>query len=295
MPTNPIAQQILCLQALCHTPSIDAATKACGLSQHDFMAVLDEAESMYGRPLVVLQETVHLTDMGKMLLRCAPTVLGTAAPEPVKPVEPMDVGLARLIERRSVSPKRLSGPGPDAEQIQTMLRAALAAPDHGSLHPWRTLEFHAHQREALADLFEAEKLRRDPLASDSDRQRAREHATRPPSLLAFIVSLRERTGVPEREQWLAAGAALCNFLNAAHQLGFGAIMLSGERCHDPLLIQELGLRKGEVLAGFISMGRVAQVPPKRKPVSPSEVWSGWAGRSDGLEQPEQPLEQPLKS
>lgn len=292
MPMNPIAQQILCLQALCHTPSIDAATKACGLSQHDFMAVLDAAETMYGRPLVLLQETVHLTDMGKTLLRCAPTVLGTVVPGPV---EPMDVGLARLIERRSVSPKRLSGPGPDAEQIQTMLRAALAAPDHGSLHPWRTLEFHAHQREALADLFEAEKLRRDPLASDSDRQRAREHATRPPSLLAFIVSLRERTGVPEREQWLAAGAALCNFLNAAHQLGFGAIMLSGERCHDPLLIQELGLHKGEVLAGFISMGQVAQVPPKRKPVSPSEVWSGWVGRSNAFARTdERACEPPLK-
>jgi nitroreductase len=35
--------------------------------------------------------------------------------------------------------------------------------------------------------------------------------------------------------------ALGNLLNAAHQLGFGAIMLSGERCFDALLCAELGL------------------------------------------------------
>jgi len=43
-----------------------------------------------------------------------------------------------------------------------------------------------------------------------------------------------------REQWLAAGAAPGNLLNAAHQLGFGAIVLSSERCFDPALHSALG-------------------------------------------------------
>ena len=36
--------------------------------------------------------------------------------------------------------------------------------------------------------------------------------------------------VPVPEQWLSAGAALGSILSAAHLLGFGAIILSGERC-----------------------------------------------------------------
>ena len=32
---------------------------------------------------------------------------------------------------------RLTEPGPDADQLQTILQAALRAPDHGRLRPWR--------------------------------------------------------------------------------------------------------------------------------------------------------------
>jgi nitroreductase len=184
-----------------------------------------------------------------------------------------DVG--KLIARRSVSPKRLDAPGPDADQIDMMLQAALCAPDHGGLHPWRVIEFRDAQRPALADLFEQEKQRRDPLVSPADLRRAREHATRAPVLLAFVVSPSPRSKVPVREQWLAAGAALCNLMNAAHQLGYGAIVLSGERCFDRVLASELGLRASELLAGFISIGTAVEAPPARRQVQPGQVWSRW--------------------
>ncbi len=94
-------------------------------------------------------------------------------------------------------------------------------------------------------------------------------------LLAFVVSPRPRSKVPVREQWLAAGAALGNLLNAAYHLGFGAIMLSGERCFDPVLTAELGVGREEFLAGFVSLGSVAQTPPPRQHVQPAEVLSRW--------------------
>ena len=98
-----------------------------------------------------------------------------------------EVALASLLGRRSVSPKRLGHPGPSLSQIDLMLQAALRAPDHGGLHPWRVIEFRDDQRASLADRFEQEKLKRDPLASAFDRRRARDHALRPPVLLAFVV------------------------------------------------------------------------------------------------------------
>ena len=190
-----------------------------------------------------------------------------------------------LLTRRSVSPRRLQPPGPNPEELDGLLQAGLRAPDHGALHPWRVIEFRPASREALADCFEQEKLRRDPLASPADLGRAREHATQPPLLLAFVVSPRARSQVPAREQWLSAGAALGNILSAAHQLGYGAIVLSGERCFDETLARQLGVQPGEELAGFISVGTIAQAPPQPRETLSQNVWSCWQGEAPWVASP----------
>ena len=85
-----------------------------------------------------------------------------------------------------------------------------------------------------------------------------------------------RSAVQLREQWLSAGAALGNLLNAAHLLGFGAIVLSGERCHDALLMSQLGVRREEFLAGFVSIGTVREPPPTVKSTLPQSLHSRWS-------------------
>ena len=159
--------------------------------------------------------------------------------------------LAGLVERRSVSPKRLGGPGLSEAQLEHVVMAALRAPDHGGLTPWRLIHIPTEQRADLAELFAQEKQRRDPMVSANDLLRAREHATRTPTLLAFVVCVRSGSTVPVHEQWLAADAALGNLLNAFHAMKFGAIVLSGDRCGDMTLAQQLGVQGGEKLAGFI--------------------------------------------
>jgi nitroreductase len=110
-----------------------------------------------------------------------------------------------------------------------------------------------------------------------DRERARDHALRPPLLLAFIVRVQPRSGIPEREQWLAAGAALGNLLNAAHLQGFGAIVLSGDRCFDNILQRQIGLAPTEELVGFVSVGTVVREPPERSAPDAHMAWSSWQG------------------
>ena len=187
--------------------------------------------------------------------------------------------LATLLARRSVSPKRLTHPAPSREALNSIIGAALRAPDHGGLLPWRVIEFAAETRDDLAALFAAEKLRRDPIASDQDVARAREHATHAPTVLAFIVRPQRHVLVPVFEQWLSAGAALGSILSATHLLGFGAIMLSGERCQDEPLRIALGLQADEVLAGFISIGTIAKAPPPAVRPPRERVWSRWASAS----------------
>jgi nitroreductase len=188
-----------------------------------------------------------------------------------------------LLSRRSVSPKRLVAPGPDLQTLDLLLQAALTAPDHGGLRPWRVIEFRADHRADLAALFEEEKRRRDPLATPVDLLRARDHALMPPVLLGFVVAPHARTKIPLREQWLSAGAALGNLLNAAHQLGYGAIVLSGERCFDVQLTGALGVKADEQLVGFVSIGTVAKAPPAAHRPLAQTVWSCWPGptKADG--------------
>ena len=266
-----------CLLALDVERDFDAAADRCGYSADEFRALIRDAEITYGRPVVhEVAAFGGFTNIGDAVLSCA-RILGN--PDAAhSPPRAKASATATLLSRRSVSPKRLGGTGPTPADMDLILRCALSAPDHGALRPWRVVEFPQDARSALATLFEQEKLRRDPLASREDLELAREHATRAPSLVGFVVSPQGKTNVPLQEQWLAAGAALGNFLNAAHSLGYGAIVLSGERCHDPLLKSALDIQATEFLAGFISLGRIVQVPPSRKLPSTDRVRTEWTPR-----------------
>lgn len=194
---------------------------------------------------------------------------------PSAAVEAAGAAMQCLLARRSVSPRRLVAPGPSRQAMDSIIEAALRAPDHADLKPWRVIEFPGATREVLADLFEAEKRRREPLATAQDVARAREHATSPPVVLAFVVRTQRHALVPEQEQVLSAGAALGSILIAAHALGFGAMVLSGERCRDRALLEALGLARGETMAGFIGIGTIAKPPPAFARHPPERVWSQW--------------------
>jgi nitroreductase len=277
MEPSSLTRPFQCLTILSSTRDFAQAAALCGLSGAEFDAAIDEIQLEFGP--VILREGAAFkgfTPFGERVLAWSHAVVDESADlrSDIRGLQ-SEAAVARLIARRSVSPKRLAEPGPDGDQIDLMIQAAMCAPDHGGLHPWRIIEFRQPQRSALADLFELEKRRRDPLAPVTDLRRAREHATRSPVLVAFVVSPNWRSRVPVLEQWLAAGAALGNFMNAAHQLGFGAIVLSGERCFDRELTSALLLRGSESLAGFISIGTAVDEPPPRRQVQPGQVWSRW--------------------
>jgi len=51
-----------------------------------------------------------------------------------------------LTSRRSVKPIELSGPGPTAAELATLLTVASRVPDHGKLTPWRFILFEGDAR-----------------------------------------------------------------------------------------------------------------------------------------------------
>lgn len=166
-----------------------------------------------------------------------------------------------LLNRRSVAVKRIGPPAPSPEERRFILSAALSAPDHNALRPWRLVLCMPESRAHLADLFVAAKRALNPAASDLELEREREKAERPPLLLALIAAPKgDFDRVPEAEQIASAGAALQSILIAAQALGYGGIILSGSRCKAAPVKDALGVAAGEYLLGFISIGSIVDTP-----------------------------------
>jgi nitroreductase len=170
-----------------------------------------------------------------------------------------------LLGRYSVGPKHLVEPGPDAGQLSTMVQAALRAPDHGELVPFRFKLVQGSAKQGMADLFAGAARRagkgEEGAALDAER------ALRPPITVAVVARIDlGHPQVPAHEQWAAVGGAIANFLSAAHLLGFGGKMLSGAKVRDPVVAAAF-CEPGETLVGWIALGTPARRPagPARKP------------------------------
>ena len=169
-----------------------------------------------------------------------------------------------LRSRRSVSAKRLVEPGPTRAQIEAMVSAALTAPDHCELRPWRFLNITASGRHGLAEAFAAARLELDPEADAASLAEAREKAFRAPALIGVVlVPTLGHERVPVSEQYVSLGAALQNLLLAAHGFGFGAIALAGRSLGTRALRSALGIEGDEQLVAFVTVGTPRSAPPAR--------------------------------
>ncbi|MEO7393184.1 MAG: nitroreductase family protein [Ramlibacter sp.] len=170
-----------------------------------------------------------------------------------------------LIERRqTVLPKRLADPGPDAGQLDAILRCAAAAPDHGELVPWRFIVIPAGQRARLADAFAAALLARDAQATPDQLAQVHEKAFRAPLLMLGTVLAGEAGhDIPPHERLLSAGCAIQNMLLMATAMGFGSALTSGKAMGSQALRELFGLRDGEQAVSFISMGTATRAKALR--------------------------------
>ncbi len=160
--------------------------------------------------------------------------------------------LQQLLGRHSLGPRWMVAPGPDAAELQLAVKAALRAPNHGRLQPWRLVTISSAQRPALAALFE--RFARDDGKSEEEVAAERERAFNGPVLVAWVARIDGSVDkVPAHEQWICVGAAMGNFMNAVHALGYGAKILSGRKCQHPALVQAF-CAEGEQLVGFTCIG-----------------------------------------
>jgi nitroreductase len=145
----------------------------------------------------------------------------------------MPDALKLLTTRRSFKAVELAGPGPSAAEIDALLTVASRVPDAKPEHV----------------AAEGERLMRAPL------------------VIAVVSRAAPHVKIPEWEQVLSAGAAAMNLVLAAHALGYGASWITEWYAYDRGVLDALGLKPHERIAGFVHIGRPPG-PPEDRPRPP---------------------------
>ncbi len=186
-----------------------------------------------------------------------------------------EAALQLLLTRYSVSAKYLGPPGPSQEEIWAMAMAALRAPDHAKLIPFRFVVIRGDGLEHLADLFEDYGRRKGKSGEALAAERTR--ATQAPVVIAVVARIDPgNTDVPQSEQWACVGGAISNALTALHFMGYAGKMLSGVRAGDPAIAAAF-CRAGETLVGWIAAGTPKGPPKARGETDPCCILSDFEG------------------
>lgn len=168
-----------------------------------------------------------------------------------------------LHERSSMG--KLMGPAPSREQLEAIYCAALRAPDHKELRPWRFIEFSGEGLDRLGELFAEAEFREDPKATDECLNSARMKPKRAPMIIGVVAKVDpDVPKVPKIEQVISAGCAAHGILLAAHAMGLGAMWRSGKYAFDDTVRKGLRLGDDDELVAFIYIG---QLGGRHKPIA----------------------------
>ncbi len=158
--------------------------------------------------------------------------------------------------------------------IERLLSAAVQAPNHYKVRPWRFVVLTGGARERLGEVLAESLRKRDPDADDDRLARSRARPLRAPVLIAVGVDKPSIAKAIEIENVCAAAAAVQNLLLAAHALGLATKWRTGPAAYDPDVKAFLGLQPDQHLIGFIYVGyaEAEPMPPSRPTHEDRTVW-----------------------
>lgn len=168
---------------------------------------------------------------------------------------------------------------PDAlprETVEKLLSAAVQAPNHYKVRPWRFVVLTGEGRNRLGDVMAASQMDRQPDLPQEAFDKTRSLPLRAPVVIAVGVDKPHEEKVIEIENVSAASAACMNILLAAHGLGLGAIWRTGEWARDPKVKEFLGFEPDQHVVGFIYVGypQFTPEPCKRPSFEDRTIWMG---------------------
>jgi nitroreductase len=171
---------------------------------------------------------------------------------------PMDT-LQAIFSRQSIQNLR-PDPVPH-DLVEQLLAAAVQAPNHFKVRPWRFVVLEGAALGRLGDVF-AEVLRsRQPDLPPAALEKERSMALRAPLLIAVGVDKSEDPRALPIENICAAAAACENLLLAATALGLACKWRTGSYAVNEHIKTFLGLDPEQPLIGFLYLGYPAESQP----------------------------------
>ena len=166
-----------------------------------------------------------------------------------------NAALELMARRRSAPPLTMTGPAPDAAELETLLTLAVRTPDHGKLAPWRFIVFEGDARTRAGAFFAEIFAARHPGSSEDQLAVERKRFAHAPLVIGVISRAAPHAKIPEWEQILSAGAVCMNLTHAASALGFVSAWLTQWVAYDRDVLNALGVATDERVAGFVHIGR----------------------------------------
>ena len=182
-----------------------------------------------------------------------------------------------LLSRRSV--KFVQAPGPSDDELGKILQAAMSAPDHGKLRPWRFALIRGEAIGRLADMAISATKSAGVAMTPEKEATTRRWLAEVPLMIAVACHLdHSNEKIPEEERLLATGAAVTNILNAAHMLGYAAFWSTGLGTYVDEVAETLGFDGLDYrFMGYVAVGTpIRTLPPLSRP-DYHEFVTEWTG------------------
>ncbi len=173
-------------------------------------------------------------------------------------------------DRRSI--KRFADRPVTRGEIETILDAAVLAPNHRLTNPWRFYVLGPEARAAYGLALGNRKAKKLTDAEAAQKMRdtvAAEHRALPAMIAVAVVKSDDEE--QREEDYAATMMAVQNLALAAMELGLGTAMKTGAIMNDPAARAAAGVAENERIVAVVNLGVPAEVPPAKGRRSAGEV------------------------
>ena len=171
------------------------------------------------------------------------------------------------------SQPRLQEPAPDGKILENIKQAALRAPDHACLTPWKFIVCQNQGLVRLGQIFEQAAIAGNK--SEKDITRAIQLPLRAPMVIVAIATYTEHEKVPWVEQVASASCAVHAMQMAAVAQGYSGVWRTGSYAQDKSVKQAFALSEQDEIVGFLYLGTSATTSMSKPKKDSSEFFENW--------------------
>ena len=152
-----------------------------------------------------------------------------------------------------VSARTLAEPFPSKDEMNTVYKAALRAPDHAWLRTSSFIEVKGKGLEKLSNIF-FNFGKSIPDISDEILKKYKNAPFRAPMIVILVNTYKEHPKVPAIEQKLSTAAAAQNIMLALNAMNYSCIWRTGKMAFNEMVQQQLSLSDHQEVLGYLYIG-----------------------------------------